>query len=241
MRNVLFAIGSTLLPTLAQASDVRFVTEPYPPFSFQTAEGKADGAGVAQVERIMKSVPGVDYTIEVMPWARAQALAETQPDHCVFAAARTAERAPRFQWVLPLLVDVNVLVAREGSGVTAARIKDATDLTVGTQREDYTENVLREAGFSKIDLSASFDLTLAKLLGDRIATMAMSQPVYEKLRREAVPVRLIGTLSEQQLGIACNTAIDPTLVTQMQRALDALRESGGQQQILEDFGVLPAR
>jgi polar amino acid transport system substrate-binding protein len=240
MRHLLFALGAVFWSPLAHAVDLQFATEPYPPFSFQNAAGKADGAGVVQVESIMKEIgPGIDYTIEVMPWARALALAESRPNHCVFATARTAEREARFQWVVPLLHDINVLVARDGSSVTAGSIAAATGLTVGTQREDYTEGLLRAAGFTKIDLSASFEVTLAKLLGDRIEVMAMSQPVLAKLLRDKVPVRLLTTLSEQQLGIACNKAVDPQLIARMQVALDRLRASGRQAEILQSFGVNP--
>jgi polar amino acid transport system substrate-binding protein len=240
MWHIFLALGIVLPPSLANASDLHFATEPYPPFSFQNETGKADGAGVVQVETLMQELgQEVRYTIEVMPWARALALAETRPSHCVFATARTAEREHRFQWVVPLLHDFNVLVARDGSPVDATTINAATGLTVGTQREDYTEGVLRSAGFTKIDLSASFDLTLAKLLGNRIELMAMSQPVYEKLRRDNVPVRLVTTLSKHDLGIACNKGVDPKLVARMQTALDNLRSSGKQAEILQRYGVLP--
>lgn len=242
MRHLVLALGMVFAPPLALSAEIRFATEPYPPFSFQNAEGKADGAGVKQVEAIMKALqPDVGYSIEVMPWARALALAETRPGNCVFATARTAEREDRFQWVVPLLRDINVLVARQASSVTATRLDDATGFTVGTQREDYSEALLRNAGFTKIDLSASFDVTLAKLLGRRIELMAMSLPVYQKLLRDNVPVRLVATLSAHDLGIACNKNIDTQLIARMQKALDALIASGEQARIQQSFGVTPAR
>ncbi|WP_246659181.1 transporter substrate-binding domain-containing protein [Rhizobium sp. FY34] len=242
MWHLVLALGMVLAPSFALSAEIRFATEPYPPFSFQNAEGKADGAGVKQVEAVMKAVGAdIGYSIEVMPWARALALAEARPDHCVFATARTPEREARFQWVVPLLRDINVLVARQGSSVTATRLEEATGFTVGTQREDYSEALLRNAGFTKIDLSASFDITLAKLLGQRIELMAMSLPVYQKLLRDNVPVRLLTTLSAQDLGIACNKDIDTQLIARMQKALDALIASGEQARIQQSFGVPPVR
>ena len=70
----------------ASAQTVAFVTEEYAPFNYR--DGKViKGATVEQVEKVMADI-GVDYTLDVMPWARAFSLARTTPMTCVFATAR---------------------------------------------------------------------------------------------------------------------------------------------------------
>lgn len=242
MRRPALTCSMVLLTSGAQAADISFATESYPPYTYQTEDGSIDGAGAAQVRAIMAGVGAdVEYRIDIMPWARALALAQTQSNSCVFAAARTPERETTFQWVVPMLMDVNLIVARQSSSITATTIAEALLYSVGTQREDYTEGLLRRAGFERLDLSASFDLTLAKLLGGRIDLMAISQDVYDRLVREHVPIRRIVVLSMQQLGIACNPALPAALIARMQSSLDSLRASGEQDRIQQRYGLPPVR
>ncbi|WP_117193676.1 substrate-binding periplasmic protein [Rhizobium terrae] len=235
-------IAMLLLACLSLANDARaqqpivFSTESYPPFSYQEPGGNYRGAGIDQIELIMSDI-GTPFTLEILPWARAIALAETQSMHCVFAAARTPEREPRFKWVVPLFIDRNVLVRHAGSGVAATTIDEARRYTVGTHRADYTESILTNAGFAKIELSADIDTTLRKLLQDRIDLMPMSEGVYEKLRAQGIPIEKVMLLSEQNLGIACNRDVPDDLIARMQANLDRLIKDGVQNAILQRYGI----
>ena len=233
----LIAIFSILAGPVCAAS-LTFTTESYPPFSFMDQDGVAGGAGVEQVNRMMKELqPDTTYTIDVLPWARALALAETQPDHCVFATARTPERENSFQWVGPLHIDRNSLVKRAGSAVQAKTLEAAKAYRIGTQRDDYTQEILHQKGFTGIDLSASFDLTLAKLLGGRIDLMPMSDGVVRKLLKEGQPIEPAVALSQQQLSIACNRSVSGTLIKRMQAALDRLSADGTRDRIYRAYGI----
>lgn len=218
------------------AEPLVLTTESYPPFSYQESSGTYRGVGIDQVEIIMRDL-GTRHTIEIMPWARAIALAETQNGHCVFAAARTAEREERFKWVVPLFVDRSLLVRHTGSTVNATSIEEAKRYTVGTYRADYTEGLLRRAGFPEIDLSADLDITLRKLLQDRIDLMPMSEGVYQKLKAEGTAIEKIMVFAEQQLGIACNRQVPDDLIGKMQTALDTLIKDGVQGTILKRYGI----
>src|SRR5690606_21862097 len=174
MKIVLPLLASLCLASGASAQDeITFTSESYPPFSYVDKDGVNRGAGVEQIAAIMDGIAA--YRMKIVPWARAIALAETTPMHCVFAAARTPEREDRFKWVVPLFIDRNVLVAHSGSGLTVTTIEEAKAHVVGTHREDYTEAILRGLGFTRLDLSADFDITLHKLLEGRIELMPMSQ------------------------------------------------------------------
>ncbi|MBP2548878.1 polar amino acid transport system substrate-binding protein [Neorhizobium galegae] len=221
----------------ACAASIAFTTESYPPFSF-LKDGVPAGAGVEQVSRMMMEAGSdMHFTIEVLPWARALALAETQPDHCVFATARTPERENRFKWVGPMQMDRNSLVRRAGSAVHVPNLAAAKAYRIGTQRDDYTEALLQQKGFTGIDLSASFDLTLAKLLGGRIDLMPMSQPVMKKLLKEQQPIEPVVELSQQELAIACNKSVANALIARMQTALDRLKANGTVDRIYRAYGV----
>lgn len=235
-------IAAPLLASLSLACGAHaqqaivFSTESYPPFSYQESAGNYRGVGIDQVSIIMQDA-GTPYTLEIMPWARAIAMAETQSMHCVFAAARTPEREPRFKWVVPLFVDRSILVRHAGSKVAAATLEEAKQYTVGTHRADYTEGLLKSSGFPKVDLSADVDTTLRKLLQDRIDMMPMSEGVYQKLKGDGTPIEKVVLFSEQHLGIACNPDVPDDLIARMQAGLDRLIRDGVQKAILKRYGI----
>jgi polar amino acid transport system substrate-binding protein len=232
---ILAACFGTASCALAQ-QPIQFTTESYPPFSYRDADGTYRGAGIDQIAIIMREV-GIPYTVEMMPWARALILAETQPRHCVFAAARTPDREPRFKWVVPLFLDLSILVRHTASAVNAQTIDEAKRFTVGTHRADYTEALLEDLGFPNIDLSTDMDATLRKLLGNRIDMMPMSIGVYAKLKAEGAAIEKLIPISEQQLGIACNKDVPDADIVNMQAALDALISDGSQKTILSRYGI----
>ncbi|MBO3761008.1 transporter substrate-binding domain-containing protein [Ciceribacter sp. L1K22] len=219
----------------AEAQTVKFTTEEYPPYNYREGDGYG-GAGYEQVVEMMKTV-GVDYTVELMPWARALALAESERDHCVFTTAHIPERDARFKWVEPLAIDRNFMISKSGTNVEAKNVEEARQYIVGTQRNDYTQDLLQRNGFPKIDLAADLDLTLKKLLAGRIDMMPISEKYYTKLKAEGNPVEAEFVFSKQTFSIACNIDFPADLQKKMQDALSELIANGTQARILEAHGL----
>ncbi|WP_416795449.1 substrate-binding periplasmic protein [Ciceribacter azotifigens] len=219
----------------AGAETVHFTTEEYPPYNFREGN-EYRGLGYEQVVALMKEA-GIDYTIEMMPWARALALAESEPLYCVFTTAHIAERNKHFKWVEPLAIDRNVMVARQGAGIKALTIAEAREYVVGTQRNDYTQQLLERNGFPKVDLATDLELTLKKLLSGRIDMMPISERYYLQLREEGHPIEKRFVLTEQQFSIACNLDFPEDLLLKMQAGLDKLIADGTQRKILTKYGM----
>jgi len=231
-RLLLFAF--LMLPTAAAAQTVSFFTEEYAPFNYR--DGKViKGATVEQVEKVMADI-GVDYTLELVPWARAYGMAQTTPMTCVFATAHNGLRDPLFKWIEPLLVDRNILIKAKNSKVAADDLEDAKKYLVGTWREDYTETTLKEKGFPKLDVASDFNATLRKLLGGRIDMMPISELYFDKLKQEQ-PLEMVTVLSTQPMGIACQKDFPDDLRRRMQVALDKLIADGTQRQIFQKYGL----
>lgn len=224
--------------TAAAGDNLLFATEPYTPFTFQEATGPVRGISVDQVRGIMEG-SGITYSIEVMPWARAIALAETQPDTCVFSAAQTPEREGRFKWILPLAISRTILVKHRNAGVAAKTLDEAKAFTIGTYREDFTETILRNMQFPKVDISANFDVTLAKLLRDRIDMMPMSQQIYDRLRKRGIEIESVAPLSSQRFGIACNLTVRTSTIARLQAKLESMIGDGTQAEIYRTYGMEP--
>ncbi len=231
----LLSLSSCSFLSVARAETVAFTTEEYPPFNYR--DGKiAVGATVEQVRKVMADI-GVDYSIEIMPWARAYSQAQTVPMTCVFATAHNEERDKLFKWVQPLLVDRNILIKHAGSSVTATTLDEARKYAVGTWREDYTETALRHAKFARIDVASDFRATLKKLMSNRIDLMPISESYFDKLTKEGNAVEKVTVLSAQPMGIACQKDFPDDLLKRMQTALDGLIADGTQKQLFLKYGL----
>jgi len=224
------------MTTIGHAQSIVLTTEDYPPYNFREGS-ELRGVGYDQVVAFMDAT-GEKYSVEMMPWARAIALAETEPMHCVFTTAHIPEREGRFKWVEPLAVDRNVMIAKRNSGVAVKNVEEARQYTVGTQRDDYTQALLERDGFPKIDLATDLNLTLKKLLSGRIDLMPISEKYYYELREAGNPVEVQFILSEQKFALACNLAFPDDLLARMQAGLDRLIKDGTQDALFKKYGMV---
>ncbi|QRM56281.1 transporter substrate-binding domain-containing protein [Sinorhizobium sp. BG8] len=219
------------------AAEIKFVTEEYAPFNYSEG-GALKGIAVDQVHTIAKRA-GLDYSIEIMPWARAFALAQTQPDHCVFTTGHSKDRDASFLWVEPLLKDEMVMVKRKDSPVAASTVEEARKLRVGSQRGDFAVDILTEHGFRDIDLAANIEITLGKLVSGRIDLMPTSIKTFQMMVKDGKPVEKAMLMDGQIYGIACNRSTPPEVVTKLQAALDDLIVEGTQDRIFASYGLPP--
>jgi polar amino acid transport system substrate-binding protein len=231
---VLAALLLALPPAPAGAHVIlHLTTEQYAPFNFDE-NGQIKGLGADQVREIMRR-SGIAYDMELLPWSRAIGLAREKPATCVFTTAHTMDRDQHFKWVEPLLVERTLLIRAAGSGVAPADLAAATAYRTGTQTNDYTVELLRDAGFSQIDLARDLDLTLKKLLSSRVDLMAVSESFFHRLRNEDVPVEEVAVLYEQIFSVACSLQTPDDIVARMQKALAEMIEDGTQAEILARY------
>jgi polar amino acid transport system substrate-binding protein len=224
-----------LLAGVAHAETLKLVTEEYPPFSFR--ENKVyKGVSVDQVNVLMTRA-NLDYSIDMMPWARALTLAETDPATCVFTTVHNDERDKKFKWVEPLLSGRTVLIRKRGTSVDPKTLAEATKYVIGTQRGDFTADVLKSNHFAKVDLASDFNLTYKKLMLGRIDMMPISEKYYEKLRREGSEVEFVLVLAETIYSIACNKGVADDTIAKMQQTLTALIADGTQKTLFLKYGL----
>ncbi|RKE84170.1 transporter substrate-binding domain-containing protein [Rhizobium sp. AG855] len=236
---MLAVLLSLVAAPVAAAEAVHFTTEDYPPYNFREGD-QIKGAGYDQILLMMKQI-GVPYSIDMMPWARAIALAETTPLHCVFTTAHIPERDGRFVWIEPLAIGRNLMIGRKGGGVDVKNVEEAKAYTVGTQRDDYTETLLEELGFAKIDLASDIKLNLKKLQSGRIDLMPLDEQHYVVLEKAGEPIEFKFIFTEQKFSLACHPDFPEDLRLRMQAALDALIADGTQAKILASYGLDKAK
>ncbi len=228
-------VASLVGPALA--ADITFVTEEYAPFNYSEG-GEIKGIAVEQVRQIAEA-SGISYQMEIMPWARALMLAERQDGHCVFTTGHTPERHAKFHWVEPLLRDQMVMIKRKGGPIVATTLEQARAFRIGSQRGDIGFDVLKQLGFTDIDLASDIEITLGKLRSGRIDLMPTSVKTYDKLIADGQPIERAMLMDGQVYGIACNRSVPEETIRALQQALDALVTSGRQDAIFARYGLPP--
>lgn len=213
----------------AMAADLMLMTEEYPPYNFQSADG-ISGFGAEQVFEIMDRA-GLTYEVELTRWSRAIGAARKKPATCVFSTFRTPDREADFQWIAPLSSDRSLLIKKSDNDLTLNTLEDALMYSVGTQTGEFTVGILESAGFEKVEQAASMADALKKLLSGRNDLMAVPEPYFEGLLEDGVPVVSAFVLPELQVALACNPDTDPDHLARMQQALDGMIADGTQHAI----------
>lgn len=221
----------------AAAGPLNILTEEYPPYNFKK-DGAVAGASTEQVEMILKEA-GIGYTIDLLPWARAYALTQSQAATCVYTTGHSDERDAAFKWVEPLLVDRMIMVRKAGSKAAPANINEAKGFVVGTQRGDFSEEFLKRNKFPMVDVAADLDLTFKKLMAGRIDMMMTSEKTFETMRAEGASVEAALMLDGRLYGLACNLAVADETIAQMQSILDRMIADGTQDRIFVSYGLTP--
>lgn len=217
----------------ASAETLQLLTESYPPYSYQE-NGVLKGISVDLVKAVMADA-GIAYEMKIQPWARAYGLALNSPEHCVFSTVHTPERANLFEWVEPLFTTELYLVRKTGSNINPTSLEDAKHYLVGTQLGDYTEGLLKQGGFTRVDLTSEIDLSLKKLVAGRIDLMPMAAAMVADLQKQAVPVEPAVVFTRSVDSIACNKNTAPETLTRMRASLKKLTDDGTRAGIFQRY------
>ncbi|NLR75709.1 substrate-binding periplasmic protein [Leeia aquatica] len=131
----------------AHATLLEVVTEEGPPLQY-LEQGQIRGAGAEFVERLLHRA-GYSYRLSMVPWARAELMATTQPNVLIFSIARTPIRESQYQWIGRLLT-IQYSLFRLGSrgDIQLERLEDAKVWRIGVVKGDVRANWLRDQGFA---------------------------------------------------------------------------------------------
>ena len=99
----------------AQARELRFVTEPFPPYTY-AADGRAAGPMVDVLHAACTRLAW-RCDIEVLPWRRALGMAQRAEVDGIFTVVDSPERRQYFHVSPPVIEGRYVLFARAGSGL----------------------------------------------------------------------------------------------------------------------------
>lgn len=99
----------------AQARELRFVTEPFPPYTYAT-DGQAAGPMVDVLQAACARLAW-RCVIEVLPWRRALGMAQRHEVEGIFTVVDSPERRQYFHVSPPVIEGRYALFARAGNGL----------------------------------------------------------------------------------------------------------------------------
>lgn len=213
-----------LLPCMLQATSITVVTEQFNPYQTTNPDGSVGGVHTQRVQQILDKA-GIEYQIELMPWARAYKTAHDQPNVLIYSLLRTDERMTEFQWLVPLCpLQVSFYRATNRTDIHAASIDDATQYVVGVEQGQANYQYLKHNGFrdgTTLQVVGHNHQLTEMLHKGRIDLMLVSD-VYVQQLPEAERSRLQRLFVvhdlEKMLYLATAATTDPALVEQIQKA-----------------------
>ncbi|MEO0371431.1 MAG: transporter substrate-binding domain-containing protein [Pseudomonadota bacterium] len=230
LKKVISVVSLCFLSSAAAATDLRLMTEEYPPYNFQEG-ARISGLGAEQVFAIM-DLAGLTYEVELTRWSRAIGSARKKPATCVFSTFRTPDREDDFEWIGPLSEDRALLIKEEGRVIELTKLEDAMAYSVGTQTGEFTVGILEAAGFENVEQAPSMADALKKLLAGRNDLMAVPEPYFRELQRNGVPIVSAFTLPALEVALACNPETNPDHLAAMRDAMNTIIAEGTQDAIL---------
>lgn len=238
-------VSFTLAVSTAQAAERLYLyTENFPPYNMSLSgrafEHNAEDIGGLCTELVTAALKStnLEYRIKLRNWDYGYNRALSKPNHGIFCTTYTEDRAPLFKWVGPLTSNLWTVFAAPGSDFQMDELEDAKDKVFGGYRNDVKSEYLIKRGYNVSALDSDdlnpkrlalgqIDLWLADRLG---GPYVASQQDVEGL----VPVF---TFNDTKLYLALNPDTPDSVVDELQRGLESIRQSGMFEAIETKYGL----
>jgi polar amino acid transport system substrate-binding protein len=247
---VIFFISIFIFKSIYSEYELVVLTENFPPYNYEQ-NGYVEGIS-SEIVRLVLDDSKVNYKITAMPWTRAYALTQSQPNTLLFSTSRSAKREKLFKWIGPIAPKkYSVFALKSRSDIEINSLEDMKKYRIGTTQNDARESYLIEKGFKIGDQLDSLadespnESNFKKLRINRIDLWPMPDAVAHYIVKKAGyepdeiinRVYVLDDLSKDGYYIAVNKETDETIVNNLQKSLDKLRRNGKQQAILQKWGL----
>jgi len=211
-------------------SDVRLITENFPPLNFAGTDGSAKGRSTAIVRGILSRL-GQTATIEILPWAEGYGLALNTTNVALFSTARTLSRDSLFKWVGPIGSFEKALYARANSTLSITNLDAARKVgSICVVKDDVRQQMLTERGFTNLKLLASDEqciLDLASGKTDLWFGSTDSEPFSAYIAGvDPDNLKLAYVVETSEIFIAFSKSTPDETVMTWQTALDRMKRDG---------------
>ncbi|HOE16488.1 MAG TPA: transporter substrate-binding domain-containing protein [Syntrophorhabdaceae bacterium] len=226
---VTFGFHAEGSPDKAALQPMRILTEDYPPITF-VKDGKVTGYATDIVEEILKRLK-IDARIELMSWGDAYKIATTDPNVILFSTTRTKERESLFSWIGPIGRYNDILYGKKGSGIKIKKLGDAKKAgKIGTVRGWFSEQFLKDQGFTNLESVDNPAENAAKLMKEDIALSAFTDTtapeIFKKAGISIDDAEKVFTIKSYDYYIAVSKGTPKPEVKKWQAAFSRIKKDG---------------
>ncbi len=210
-----------------ETAKLKILTEEYPPLNFM-ANGEVTGQATELVRELAKRT-GTDADISLGTWREGYQAVLEQPDTALFSVIMTPERKDSFQWVGPIAaVDTNFYALHE-SDIRITNLDDARKSgNIATVEDYYSEQVLREEGFTNIRSYPDERSAMRGLIDGEVQLLASNNTVIpavlEIIGADMNDVKSVFTMSTDLAYIAFSMQTSAELVAEWQKTLNEMKQ-----------------
>ncbi len=83
----------------AYAEQITALADPFPPFSYIDKDTKQPSGFAVEIIQAILEHSGLQFKLEIMPWARVYNMATNEPNILIFPLNRTQKREKLFKWI----------------------------------------------------------------------------------------------------------------------------------------------
>ena len=239
---LLVALTLAFAATAAEARRVVMCTVPWAPFY---DPGLEDDGFISEISRAAFRAAGHEAKLEFMPWARAMLEVRQGDRHVLMGAYYTDERAETYIASDRIYTTSVGLVALKDLGVSSyGELRDLSEYTIGYGRGWATTDEFDNADYLDKEAADNNVLNVRKLYAGRIDMIAMNFDRFSQIAADEGfdpdrAVFLDPPLQSSGLYLMASRAIEnpETLIEEFNEGLEAIRQNGRYDEIIERFGV----
>lgn len=214
----------------ASASEVKLLTENFPPFSFTGVDGTIEGTSTNTVRLILGKL-GLASNITLMNWPSAYEMALAEPNTALYSMARSPQREHLFKWVGPIGTYEKTLYAKAGSGMQVASLGAAKNAqSICVVQYDDREQLLSGLGFSNLVMKGSDTECMQALAAGEVELWLGSSDNMPYVGAEIGMLKTAVTpvleVERSEIYIAFSNSTSDKIVAEWQSALDSLKRDG---------------
>jgi len=183
MKKILLLLLSIYTVAVKADNSILVVTENLWPFNY-VENNEVKGPHTQIVKRLLAH-SNIDYTMAVLPWARAYKLAKTRPNILIYTINHTASRHKDFHWIgdFPSQATIN-FYALKSSNLKELSTKQLKTLRIGTQIATANDSYVTDNGFKYISRVSHVRQTVGMLKLGRVDLVIASPKQIAQAARE---------------------------------------------------------
>ncbi|NLZ14927.1 MAG: transporter substrate-binding domain-containing protein, partial [Thermotogaceae bacterium] len=218
------------LPENPVPGQLTLLTEEYPPVTYAGENGKPTGFVTRIVEEALRR-NGLEEEPILVPWSIGYELASHLPGILLFSMDQTPQREGLFEWIGPVGRNTAYLYARSDSDVSIENLGSAKSVSsIATTKNWWTEQLLQEKGFTNLRSSLHPSENVRQLINGEVTLAIFTDLTVQSLVEETGytmdRIRPLFEVQSNYFYIAASKGTDPTIVYNLQKTLDTMKQDG---------------